>query len=228
MALRHASLLAATGLLVLAATPVLAADDGYQDVFSSVATAVGLMKADPAPEIDYRERSPLVLPPKMDLPRPTAEIAHPASWPTDPDVARRSRAAAEGRAPSENLLGNRNEVLSKAELMKGRINARDGEAIPESSLRAARCGKDGNNRACLPTSDDLAAESAHYNESNPDTHRNELQAGVEPDRLYLTQPPKGYMKTTKTVKVTTEAPRVYHDESNPAAALVYKPKPDDE
>ena len=142
-------------------------------------------------------------------------------------MARRSRAAADSRAPSENLLGNPNAVMSKAELMKGRVNGRDGDSIPESSLRAARCGKDGNNRACLPTSDDLAAESAHYNESNPDTHRAELQAGVEPDRVYLTQPPKGYMKTTKTVKVTTEAPKVYHDESNPAAALVYRPKDDE-
>ena len=229
MALRHASLLAATGLLVLAAGPVWAADDGYQDVFSSVATAVGIMKADPSPEIDYRERSPLVLPPKMDLPHPAAEIAHPASWPTDPDVARRGRAAADGRAPSENLLGNRNEVLSKAELMKGRVNTRDGDSIPESSLRASRCGKDGNNRACLPTSDDLAAEGENFKANNPETaDKKELQAGVEPDRVYLTQPPKGYMKTSKTVKVTTEAPRVYHDESNPAAALVYKPKPDEE
>src|SRR5260221_35090 len=40
--------------------------------------------------IDYRERSPLVVPPKLDLPPPEAaksEVKDP-NWPKDPDVAR--------------------------------------------------------------------------------------------------------------------------------------------
>jgi hypothetical protein len=36
------------------------------------------------------------------------------------------------------------------------------------------------------------------------------------------------MVVTKTVKATAAAPKVYHDESNPNAALTYKPKADDE
>ena len=41
--------------------------------------------------IDYRERSPLVVPPKLDLPPPasaTADVKAP-NWPKDPDEARR-------------------------------------------------------------------------------------------------------------------------------------------
>ena len=41
--------------------------------------------------IDYRERSPLVVPPKLDLPPPasaSAEVKAP-NWPKDPDEARR-------------------------------------------------------------------------------------------------------------------------------------------
>ncbi len=46
--------------------------------------------------IDYRERSPLVVPPKLDLPPPASpQAAVPApNWPKDPDMARRKAAIA--------------------------------------------------------------------------------------------------------------------------------------
>src|SRR5882757_8808926 len=46
--------------------------------------------------IEYRERSPLVVPPKLDLPPPpaaAAEVKAP-NWPKDPDDARRKAAIA--------------------------------------------------------------------------------------------------------------------------------------
>src|SRR4030088_3653698 len=49
--------------------------------------------------IEYRERSPLVVPPKLDLPPPEAvkgEIKTP-NWPKDPDEQRRKAAIAAGR-----------------------------------------------------------------------------------------------------------------------------------
>jgi hypothetical protein len=222
MAVRRSTLGVATGLLVLSLGSAWAADDGYQDVFSSVATAVGLLKADETPDIDYRERAPLVLPPKMDLVAPAATASHPASWPQDPDVVRRNRAAADSRAPVP--VGKGPDVLSRAELMKGRVDDR-----PVSAQRAADCGNNGNRRNCLVLSpDQLRAESAHYQENNPDAQKAELQPGQEPEREYLTQPPKGYLKLTKATKAGPAAIKAYHDESNPNAALVYKPKNDDE
>ena len=46
--------------------------------------------------IEYRERSPLVVPPKLDLPPPAAASAEvkAANWPKDPDEARRKAAIA--------------------------------------------------------------------------------------------------------------------------------------
>ena len=46
--------------------------------------------------IDYRERSPLVVPPKLDLPPPAAATAEAKApnWPKDPDEARRKAAIA--------------------------------------------------------------------------------------------------------------------------------------
>jgi len=44
--------------------------------------------------IDYRERSPLVVPPKIDLPPPDASSrVQTPNWPNDPDVAARKAAA---------------------------------------------------------------------------------------------------------------------------------------
>src|SRR6266581_6387724 len=45
--------------------------------------------------IEYRERSPLVVPPKLDLPPPAASSeAKAPNWPKDPDEARRKAAIA--------------------------------------------------------------------------------------------------------------------------------------
>ena len=46
--------------------------------------------------IEYRERSPLVVPPKLDLPPPASADAKDApNWPKDPDEKRRKEAIAQ-------------------------------------------------------------------------------------------------------------------------------------
>jgi hypothetical protein len=45
--------------------------------------------ADTEYEINYSERSPLVVPPNRDLPPPVANVATTPNWPKDPDAARR-------------------------------------------------------------------------------------------------------------------------------------------
>ena len=54
------------------------------------------------PRIDYRERAPLVLPPKMELRDPAdPQGLHAANpqWPNDPDVAAAKRREADARTP---------------------------------------------------------------------------------------------------------------------------------
>ena len=52
------------------------------------------------PEIDYRERAPLVVPPKMVLRPPEASpIEGNKAWPQDPDVQRRKAADAQKKLP---------------------------------------------------------------------------------------------------------------------------------
>src|SRR6202008_4737003 len=69
--------------------------------------------------IDYRERSPLVVPPKLDLPPPESaknEIKDP-NWPKDPDEARR-KAAIEARKKENKDPVEASRVLTPSELNK--------------------------------------------------------------------------------------------------------------
>jgi hypothetical protein len=64
-------------------------NDFYTATFGRLLQSFGLKSADD-PEIHYRERAPLVLPPDNKLPSPekTSAVPNPA-WPKDPDVKRR-------------------------------------------------------------------------------------------------------------------------------------------
>lgn len=216
------SAIVATGVVAMGlglVSPAQAADDGYANVFSSLLSVTGLIKADPPPEIEYRERAPLVLPPQTTLPPPVPPGAkRTAAWPQDPDVVRRRKEAEEARAPR--TLSDKEELLTKAEAERGRVQ--------NKPFATNSCGAKGNARGCLVVSpEELRAESEHYEAVNPET-KEVLAAGQEPDRDYLTQPPKGYLKVTKAVKATTEAPQPRVSESDPRAYLRARAKSDDE
>ena len=95
--LRHGAVIGAFALVAIAAPgTVRAQDDDPSDnafsrwerkVWNGVIRGLGL-KGD-EPQIEYRERSPLVVPPSRDLPPPQAN-AQPktAAWPVDPDAKR--------------------------------------------------------------------------------------------------------------------------------------------
>jgi hypothetical protein len=93
----------ACGLLVLAAVQGSArAEDGDNEdsiwnldtrIYKGFMQSLGL-KSNNDQTIDYRERSPLVVPPSRDLPPPEAATTQPnPAWPVDPDQKRRKDAA---------------------------------------------------------------------------------------------------------------------------------------
>src|SRR5437764_8324001 len=74
--------------------------------------------------IEYRERSPLVVPPKLDLPPPEAvktEIKAP-NWPKDPDEQRRKAAIAQRKKD------NKDPVAAARPLMPSERNHRGPKA----------------------------------------------------------------------------------------------------
>jgi hypothetical protein len=89
----------ALGAAMLAApTSALAADDGPapsidQKVMRGIMEGLGLKRD--GETINYQERAPLVIPPRLDLPPPEksdAVIANNPAWPKDPEVTRRKEA----------------------------------------------------------------------------------------------------------------------------------------
>src|SRR5712664_4029575 len=103
-ALRRALRLAviALGIGVVMTTGVARAQDDEEDektfeekIIEGIMAGIGGTNMENR-GIDYRERSPLVVPPKLDLPPPastSADVKAP-NWPKDPDEARRKAAIA--------------------------------------------------------------------------------------------------------------------------------------
>ncbi len=70
-------------------------------IYRNFMKALGLKSPNDV-EIDYRERSPLVLPPNRDLPPPQAAGVRPdPAWPVDPDQKRRKEAAERRKKPNQ-------------------------------------------------------------------------------------------------------------------------------
>lgn len=174
-------------MALLGAGPAHAIDDNNSSVFDTLTSLVGLSSGKAAPVIDYRERAPLVLPPKMELRQPLAPGAdRAANWPQDPDVLKRQQEAAglhrRFGAPEDGTL------LSKRELMGGR-------AVSRTPARHSGAMEDG----CMtvgPTGDCLYFSPDKLKAGNPRIKRDEIVVGEDPGRTYLTQPPTGYRRVT--------------------------------
>ena len=196
--------LVAAAAISLTAAPARALDDGQAGLFDSLMGAVGLGE-NKAPEIDYKDRAPLVLPPRMVLRQPLpAGAQRPASWPADPDVARRAREADEGKIVTSLTSDRfRSRPLSKEELLAGR-----GAAPAEAGPVAATCAGS-RNRDCNWIRPDILRSQGILKEE-----KTAVAVGTEPERKYLVQPPKGYRKVTREVKVTQSAP-IQKEDSSP-------------
>src|SRR5438309_5749451 len=114
--------------LVVGAGAARAEDDEDEKTFEEkiiegIMTGIGGTNMDNR-GIEYRERSPLVVPPKLDLPPPAATAAEvkAPNWPKDPDEQRRKAAVAarkkENKDPREAA-----RILTPAELAVGKTAA---------------------------------------------------------------------------------------------------------
>jgi hypothetical protein len=118
--------------------------------------------------IDYRERSPLVVPPQLDLPPPAAAAAevNAPNWPKDPDEKRRKAAL----AARKKTVTNSTHELTPAEAEAARASAAASQQpLPQQSFGEKLSG---------------------YLSSNPRPEVGQFKG--EPARETLTQPPPGY------------------------------------
>lgn len=118
--------------------------------------------------IDYRERSPLVVPPQLDLPPPAAAAAevNAPNWPKDPDEKRRKAAI----AARKKSVTNASHELTPAEAEAARASATASQQpLPQQSF---------------------TEKMGTYLGGAPKPEVGQFKG--EPVRETLTQPPPGY------------------------------------
>ena len=162
--------------------------------------------------IEYRERSPLVVPPKLDL-RPPAAASNEvkaANWPKDPDEARRKAAIAarkkENKDPRE-----ASRILTPSEL-----NVRGPKA--SSTADSDSLTQPGGNPGANPI---LSPSQLGYNGGFSGLFGgNKAEVAPfkgEPTRESLTQPPSGYQTPSPNFAYGTGPKESLNKEYNPAA-----------
>lgn len=158
--------------------------------------------------IDYRERSPLVVPPKLDLPPPVSaktEVSDP-NWPKDPDEARR-KAEIKARKKSKPDPMEASRILTPAELNVGKTappTRADNDPVQpgvstEPMLSPSQLGFDGRFSSLF---------GGNKSESVP--------FKGEPTRDSLTQPPVGYQTPSPNFAYGTGPKESLNKEYNPA------------
>jgi hypothetical protein len=213
-ALRFAAIALGVGL-VMAAGPVRAADDEDEDdktfeekIIEGIMRGLGGTNMENR-GIEYRERSPLVVPPKLDLPPPAtaAADAKAPNWPKDPDEQRRKAAIAarkkENKDPRE-----ASRILTPAELAVGKTGApsrKDNDPVQPGTtnynpiLSPSQLGYNGGFSGLFGGNKSETAEFKN-----------------EPTRESLTQPPPGYQTPSPNYAYGTGPKESLNKEYNPS------------
>jgi len=158
-------------------------------IINNVLNGLGLRSG--AGDIDYRERSPLVLPPKINLPPPQANAAAGTpGWPVDPDVKRRKEESNRRRDEVEESRPLRPNELNVGERTQGRspVSADHPDGRP---MGPAELGYRGGLFGSLFGG--KKEEAAQFTE--------------EPPRTTLTEPPIGYQTPSPSQPYTAKPDR---------------------
>jgi hypothetical protein len=160
--------------------------------------------------IDYRERSPLVVPPKIDLPPPasaSADVKAP-NWPKDPDEARRKAAIAARKKDNKDPIEAR-RLLTPSELNKGKV-----AASARTSDDPVQPGSQYNNPILSPSQLGFTGGFSDFFGGNK-TETAPFKG--EPTRDSLTQPPSGYQTPSPNFAYGTGPKESLNKEYNPVA-----------
>jgi hypothetical protein len=134
--------------------------------------------------IDYRERSPLVVPPKLDLPPPESvksEVKDP-NWPKDPDEARRKAAIAARKKQ------NKDPIESARILTPSELNAARTAPPARTNNDPVQPGNSNTNPILSPSQLGYSGGLSLFGGNKTET----APFKGEPTRESLTQPPSGY------------------------------------
>ena len=195
-------------LLALGTAGASRAEEGV--VVKDLLGSMGLIEKS-RPPITYRERAPLVIPPKTELRPPVDPRAATANaqWPNDPDVAAAKQKAAMERLPvtqsETRRMADRNARLTVDELRAG---TKAGAGIPDGPV--VRHG-DNSREGHWVAPDKLRAQSKVIDEAA-------VGPGGEPQRRSLAEPPTGYRRSANNDKIRPDAEPVVRQSDNEQAS----------
>jgi hypothetical protein len=208
---------------MLSATPSLANDDDepVRDEGLIGNLMRGLGASDGSGGINYRERSPLVVPRQLTLPPPeTRRPTDTANWPKDPDVLERRAAREAVRKRDKEKENNPAEQMRPpTEPMLGEARARTATAPPQPGVSEER--RLINEGSGILSPSQLGVTKNLFGLFGAKREDNVSFSG-EPARESLTQPPPGYQTPSSgQVYGITDADRVQRNEqmTNPSGIL---------
>jgi hypothetical protein len=184
--LKRLTLAAFAGVLALsfAGVPALAADD--EEEAYELQFLKKMFGITDQPTIEYRERSPLVVPPTRNLPSPETMAAgtnNPA-WPQDATNAPKKKKA-QKVSVTDKEVNDAGRPISPYELDKGR---KAGAGLSPSTTT----GRDERGAPLSPS--ELGYKGGVFNTLFKNTNKDEVTTfSGEPPRTTLTSPPTGYM-----------------------------------
>lgn len=183
---RTARGVALAALCVCVGAPMARAGDDMMDTHTSfydeMLQVIGLGGT---PNIQYSERSPLVVPPTRDLPPPVADAPPPVlGWPKDPDMTRQAKAKAKEKPkPHLDYIVESSRPLRPSELaVPGAAPASTGSRSPNADPDAQQVNPALNQ----------PGKKSFFNFLNPNKTEYATFTG-EPARASLTDPPPGYL-----------------------------------
>ena len=198
-ALRLAAVALGVGV-VMTASVARAQDSGDEDKSFQQKLVDGIMKSVHGTNmdsqgIDYRERSPLVVPPKIDLPPPVpaSREVNATNWPKDPDEARRKAAIARRKKENRDTA----------------------EASRPGNIDPAQTAPPGHADETPPSAPNpiLGSISGWFGGTKTEA----APFNGEPTRESLTQPPPGYQTPSPNFAYGTGPKEAMNKGSAPAA-----------
>jgi hypothetical protein len=203
-ALRLAAVVFGIGL-VMSANAARAEDDEDDSTFEEkiikqIMTGIGGTNMENT-GIEYRERSPLVIPPRADLPPPASAAAEAPvpNWPKDPEVRKRKEAKAARKNDNKDPR-EASRVLTPAELAVGKTAATTTKPSADTEMP----GNPGTNAILSPSQ--LGYEGGFMGMFKGSKTESAPFTG-EPTRDTLTMPPPGYQTPSPNYAYGTGGPK---------------------
>jgi hypothetical protein len=222
-ALRLSAVLLGVGLLMATHAARAGDDDDDEKTFEekiidNVMKGLGATNMEHS-SIDYRERSPLVVPPKLDLPPPASAATEKAvpNWPQDPDEKRRKAAIALRKKQKGDHKDATQAAIDEARPLKpSELNVARGRPDPEGAKNADSL-KPGDPGAAPLSPSQLGYEGGFLGLFKGSGKTESAEFKAEPPRSSLVQPPPGYQTPSPNFMYGTGPRQSLNKPYNPAA-----------